>query len=67
MRTEHYQPQLSDRDNRDVWQQEGAKSLRIRASEKAREILEQPDTSVLSSDVRDRIQKEIPGLQAGIM
>jgi trimethylamine--corrinoid protein Co-methyltransferase len=67
MRTEQYQPRLSDRNNRETWEEEGAKSLRVRASEKAREILEQPETPVLSSDMRDIIQKEIPGLQAGIM
>jgi trimethylamine--corrinoid protein Co-methyltransferase len=67
MRTEHYQPQISDRNSRDVWEQEGAESLRVRASKKAREILERPDTPVLSSEVRDSIRKEIPGLQAGIM
>jgi trimethylamine--corrinoid protein Co-methyltransferase len=67
MRTEHYQPQLSDRDNRDDWEEEGAKSLRVRASEKAKKILEQPETPVLSSEMRDVIRKKISGLQAGIM
>jgi trimethylamine--corrinoid protein Co-methyltransferase len=67
MRTEQFQPQLSDRNNREIWEQEGAKSLRVRASEKASEILGRPETPVLSSDKRDMIRKEIPGLQAGIM
>jgi trimethylamine:corrinoid methyltransferase-like protein len=67
MRTEQYQPQLSDRNNRENWEEEGAKSLRVRASEKAREILERTETPVLSSDIREIIRKEIPGLQAGIM
>jgi len=67
MRSEQYQPQLSDRNNRETWEEEGAKSLRVRASEKAREILERPETPVLSSDMRNIIRKKIPGLQAGIM
>jgi len=67
MRTEQYQPQLSDRNNREIWEEEGAKSLRVRASEKAREILERPENPVLSSDMRDIIRKEIPGLQAGTL
>jgi len=67
MRTELYQPQLSDRNNRQDWEREGAKSAQARATEIVREILERPDTPVLSSDIRDIIRKKIPGLQAKIM
>jgi len=67
MRTEQYQPQLSNRNNRETWEKEGAKSSRIRASEKAREILGRPETPALTSEIRDIIRKKIPGLQAGIM
>ena len=67
MRTELYQPQLSDRNNRQDWEREGAKSAQARATEIAREILERPDTPILSSEIRTEIRKEIPGLQDGII
>jgi trimethylamine--corrinoid protein Co-methyltransferase len=67
MRTEQYQPKLSDRNNREIWEKEGSKSLRVRASEKVREILERPETPLLSSAMLDIIRNKIPGLQSGIM
>ena len=67
MRTELYQPQLSDRNNRQDWEREGAKSAQARATEIAREILAKPETPILSSEIRTEIRKEIPGLQDGII
>jgi trimethylamine--corrinoid protein Co-methyltransferase len=67
MRTELYQPQLSDRNNRQDWEKEGAKSAQARATEIVGEILEKPEIPVLSSEIRTEIRKEIPGLKDGIM
>ncbi|MBW2602724.1 MAG: trimethylamine methyltransferase family protein [Deltaproteobacteria bacterium] len=67
MRTELYQPQLSDRNNRQNWEREGAKSAQARATEIVEEILAKPEMSILSSEIRTEIRKEIPGLQDGII
>ena len=67
MRTELYQPQLSDRNNRQDWEREGAKSAQARATEIVGEILAKPEIPVLSSEIRTEIRKEIPGLQDGII
>jgi trimethylamine--corrinoid protein Co-methyltransferase len=67
MRTELYQPQLSDRNNRQDWEREGAKSAQDRATEIVGEILAKPEIPVLSSEIRTEIRKEIPGLQDGII
>ena len=67
MRTELYQPQLSDRNNRQDWEREGAKSAQARATEIVREILAKPEIPILSSAIRTEIRKEIPGLQDGII
>jgi len=67
MRTELYQPQLSDRNNRQDWEREGAKSAQARATEIVEKILAKPETPVLSSEIRTEIRKEIPGLQDGII
>ena len=67
MRTELYQPQLSDRNNRQDWEEEGAKSAQVRATEIVGKILAKPETPVLSSEIRTEIRKKIPGLQDGIM
>ncbi|MDF1614318.1 trimethylamine methyltransferase family protein [Desulfurivibrio dismutans] len=67
MRTEHYSPELSDRDNRGPWQQAGAQDTRQRATARSREILDAPLKSILPEDVRQRIKTEIPGLQPFLM
>jgi len=67
MRSELYKPQHSDRENRDRWQEEGAKDSRQRAAEKVQEILKGPPQSVIPEDVRARIKQEIPGIQSFIM
>jgi trimethylamine--corrinoid protein Co-methyltransferase len=42
MRSEQYHPQLSNRDNREKWEQTGAKDAKARAADKVRQVLEQP-------------------------
>ncbi len=39
MRSEHYQPTLSDRDSREKWEADGSKTTWERASEKVKELL----------------------------
>ena len=62
MRSEQYQPQLSDREDRDKWKIDGAKDASARATEKAREILDGANGSVLPKEIRKRLKEEIPGL-----
>jgi trimethylamine---corrinoid protein Co-methyltransferase len=64
MRTELYEPSLSDRENRDQWEQAGAKDAWARAAEHVRGILGSPAKPLLPSKVRQRIRTEIPGIQA---
>jgi trimethylamine--corrinoid protein Co-methyltransferase len=67
MRSEQYIPQLSDRENRVTWQEAGAKDTETRATEKAKEILNNPPQSVLAKETRDLIEREIPGLHPSVM
>lgn len=67
MRHEHYQPQLSDRDNREQWQRAGEKTALERATVKSREILDAPLESVLPEEIRSRLKSEIPGLLPFLM
>jgi trimethylamine--corrinoid protein Co-methyltransferase len=63
MRSEQYQPRLSDRENRDRWRMSGAKDARARAADKAREVLDGAAEPVLSQGIREKIKNEIPGLR----
>lgn len=67
MRSEQYKPELSDRDHRERWEQTGAKDTRQRAAEKVRAILDSPYEPVISNEIRQRIQNDIPGLIPGVM
>ncbi|MBL7174878.1 MAG: trimethylamine methyltransferase family protein [Desulfobacteraceae bacterium] len=67
MRSELYRPQLSDRETRVEWQDNGAKDARNRAAEKATEILDGEPRSLLTKQIRDRIKQEIPGINPIIM
>ena len=67
MRSELYKPLLSDRENRDRWQEEGARDSRQRAAEKAQEILARQLQSVIPENVRAQIKQEIPGIRSFIM
>jgi trimethylamine--corrinoid protein Co-methyltransferase len=61
MRTEHYQPTLSERDNLEEWQAKGRRDAYMRARERVEEILSAPGYQ-LPHEVRHRILKEIPGI-----
>jgi len=61
MRSEHYQPSLSDRDSREEWETKGSKTTLERASEKVKEIIASSNYS-LPTDVRQRILSEIAGI-----
>ena len=61
MRTEHYQPTLSERDNVEDWQAKGKKDTAERARERVEEILSAPGYR-LPDEVRQRILREIPGI-----
>lgn len=67
MRNEQFSPRLSDRENRDVWRQNGAEDARTRASRKARRILSAPADPVLPEDLRRRLKTSIAGLSPEIM
>ena len=61
MRTEHYQPTLSERDNLEEWQAKGKKDTSARARERVAEILSAPGYR-LPDEIRQRILEEIPGI-----
>ena len=61
MRTEHYQPTLSERDNLEEWQAKGKQDTGARAKERVEEILSTPGYR-LPDEVRQQILKEIPGV-----
>jgi trimethylamine--corrinoid protein Co-methyltransferase len=61
MRREHYQPSLSDRNNREDWEAKGNKDTWERASEKVDEILARDGYS-LPADVNTRVKAEIAGI-----
>jgi trimethylamine--corrinoid protein Co-methyltransferase len=67
MRSEQYQPQLSDRENRDLWRKSSSKDARARAAHKAREVLDEAAEPVLSRGIREKIKNEMTGLRAGIL
>jgi len=62
MRTEQYMTQLNDIEDRSQWEAAGAKDTRTRAAEKARSILAAPPQSFISDEIRQQIEKEIPGI-----
>jgi trimethylamine--corrinoid protein Co-methyltransferase len=61
MRTEHYQPSLSDREHFEEWQAGGRRNTAVRAREKVDEILGAPGYR-LPDGVRQKILKDIPGI-----
>jgi len=58
MRSEHYQPELSDRDGREEWEAAGGKVAWERAAEKVKEILARDNRS-LPDEIRKQILSEI--------
>jgi len=63
MRREHYQPVLSDRNNREKWEEEGGKTTWEQAARTVNNILETPAVK-LPDAVRSRILAEIKGIIA---
>lgn len=61
MRTEHYQPSLSDREHLERWQAEGRRDTAARARNKVDEILATPGYR-LPEEVRSRVLNEVPGI-----
>jgi len=61
MRSEHYQPTLSDRNYREEWEAKGSKTALERATEKVEEIIASRDYS-LPAEVRQRVLSEIAGI-----
>ena len=61
MRSEHYQPSLSNRDNREEWEAKGGKATWERAAERVKEIIANHNWS-LPPTIRQRVLSEIPGI-----
>ena len=61
MRTEHYQPTLSDREHLEKWQTEGKRDTAARAKSKVEEILAAPGYR-LTQELRQKVLDEIPGI-----
>ena len=61
MRTEHYRPTLSDRDNREDWAAAGSKSAMERASVKVKQLLSKR-TWELPGEIRGKVLSEIAGI-----
>jgi len=61
IRTEQYQPTLSDRENFEAWEAKGKKDTCARARERVEEILSAPGYH-LPDEARQRILREIPGI-----
>jgi trimethylamine--corrinoid protein Co-methyltransferase len=61
MRSEHYQPTLSDRNSREEWEAEGKKTTWQKAAETVREIM-CDDAYHLPTEIRNGVLSEIPGI-----
>jgi trimethylamine--corrinoid protein Co-methyltransferase len=61
MRTEHYQPALSNREHMEEWQARGSRDTFSRARDQVENILASPGYR-LPDEVRQRILKEISGI-----
>ncbi len=61
MRSEHYQPSLSDRSSREEWEAEGKRTTWQKASEIVQQILTNHSYS-LPAEIRHRILSEIRGI-----
>ncbi|MFC1968667.1 trimethylamine methyltransferase family protein [Chloroflexota bacterium] len=61
MRSEHYQPSLSDRDSREEWEDGGGRTAWERAAERVKEIMADHNYS-LPAAVRQQVLSEIRGI-----
>lgn len=62
MRSEYYQPQLSDRLTREKWEELGSKTTRERARKKARDILENHEPEGIDKEVDEEIRDEFSNI-----
>jgi len=62
MRSEHYQPSVSDRDSREEWEAKGGKTTWERAAERVKEIIANHNYS-LPAAIRHRVLSEITGIE----
>ena len=67
MRKEIYQPQLSDRETRTLWENAGKKNAAARAAEKVSAVLTQPREQYIPIESRERIMRDISGIHESIM
>ncbi len=67
MRKEQFIPELSDRKSRKEWNEEGSPGTRRRAQMRVEEILGEPAKALPPSEVMERIRKEIPGIDTGVI
>ncbi|MFC1998537.1 trimethylamine methyltransferase family protein [Chloroflexota bacterium] len=61
MRSEHYEPTISDRNLREDWEAEGGKPTWERAAVKVKQIVENNDYG-LAEEVRNKVLSEIPDI-----
>ncbi len=61
MRSEHYQPSLSDRNSREEWEAEGKKTTWEKAAETVQKIMSN-GAYQLPTEIRNRVLSEIPGI-----
>jgi len=61
MRSEHYQPTLSDRNNREEWEAKGGKTACRRATEVVQKLIDK-HTYSLPASTRQRVLSEITGI-----
>jgi len=61
MRSEHYQPSLSDRDSRDEWEAKGRKTTLERATASVGKLIASHNWS-LPADIREQVLSEIQGI-----
>jgi trimethylamine--corrinoid protein Co-methyltransferase len=67
MRGEQYVPALADRNTREEWTRLGSPDTRERAGRTVRSILERPVTPALDDETRERIRRDIPGIDASVI
>jgi len=61
MRSEHYQPTLSDRDSREEWEAKGRKTSLERATASVKKLIASHNWS-LPADIREQVLSEIQGI-----
>ena len=64
MHREHYRPQLSDREYRSEWKQEGRKTTAERAHERVMEILSKPSRCYLDERLTQELLLRFPNIES---